>query len=122
MNIFKSQQAMYLQIAELFFENVLMKIWRSGDKLPSVRDTALAFEVNPHTSHRTYDYLQQKGTIKQQEGNGYYLSTDGYEKILSLRRERLLREELPLLFERMQLLEISVEDLQAQYSRFTRKS
>ncbi|WP_347159509.1 GntR family transcriptional regulator [Pontibacter chitinilyticus] len=108
---FKENQAIYLQIANRFFENILQKKWDSGDKIPSIRDMAVEFEVNPNTTMRTFNYLQDKGIIYNKRGIGYFLADDGFQKTIALKREQFLEEELPVFFRNMQLLGISLDDL-----------
>lgn len=113
---FKENQAIYLQIANRFFEHILQKKWDSGDKIPSIRDMAVEFEVNPNTTMRTFNYLQDKGIIYNKRGIGYFLADDGFQKTIALKREQFLEEELPVFFKNMQLLGISLDDLK-RYAR-----
>jgi len=115
---FKDHQAIYLQIADHFFENILQRKWNGGEKIPSIRDTAVEFEVNPNTTMRTFNYLQDKGIIYNKRGMGYYVADDGYERTQSLKRERFVSEDLPALFRTMQLLGLSLDDLRRYYSQF----
>ncbi|MFT2009131.1 GntR family transcriptional regulator [Pontibacter sp. 13R65] len=108
---FRETQAIYLQIAERFFENILQKKWVSGDKIPSIRDMAVEFEVNPNTTMRTFNFLQDKGVIYNKRGIGYFLADDGLEKTIALKKEQFLQEELPLFLKTMQLLGLSLDDL-----------
>ena len=115
---FKDNQAIYLQIADHFVENILQEKWKSGEKIPSVRDTAVEFEVNPNTTMRTFSYLQDKGIIFNKRGLGYFISDDGYEKTMALKKEQFIKEELPTLFRSMELLGISFSDLKNYYDKF----
>ncbi len=119
---FKDNQAIYLQIADYFFQNILQKKWQEGEKIPSIRDMAVQFEVNPNTTMRTYNYLQDKGIIYNKRGIGYHLADDGYEKALQLRREQFIKEELPLFFRSMQLAGLSLDDLQKHYIEYQRSN
>ncbi|WP_162053559.1 GntR family transcriptional regulator [Pontibacter pamirensis] len=110
---FKENQAIYLQIANRFFENILQKKWDSGEKIPSIRDMAVEFEVNPNTTMRTFNYLQDKGIIYNKRGIGYFLADDGFERTIAIKREQFLEEDLPLFFKNMQLLGIKLDDLKA---------
>lgn len=110
---FKENQAIYLQIANRFFENILQKKWDSGDKIPSIRDMAVEFEVNPNTTMRTFNYLQDKGIIYNKRGIGYFLADDGLQKTIALKREQFLEEDLPLFVRNMRLLGITLDDLKA---------
>ena len=115
---FKDNQAIYLQIADQFVENILQRKWGSGDKIPSIRDTAIEFEVNPNTTLRTFNFLQEKGIIFNKRGLGYFIADDGYDKTRALRKEQFVEEELPNLFRSMELLGISFADLQTYYAKY----
>lgn len=115
---FKDNQAIYLQIANRFFENILKKEWQAGDKIPSIRDMAVEFEVNPNTTMRTFNYLQDKGIIYNKRGIGYFLADDGLEKTIALKKEQFVEEELPVFLRTMKLLGLSLEDLKAYAAKY----
>ena len=115
---FKENQAIYLQMADHFFENILQKKWTGGEKIPSIRDMAVEFEVNPNTAMRTFNYLQDKGIIFNKRGIGYYVADDGYEKAQALKKEQFINEDLAAFFRTMHLLDISFEDLKTYYHQF----
>lgn len=115
---FNDNQAIYLQIAEYFYENILLKKWKPGDRIPSVREMAVNIEVNPNTVMRTFNYLQDKGIIFNKRGIGYFVSDEGFEKTKALRKENFMNQELPNLFKKMELLNLTLEDVQEYYSRF----
>jgi GntR family transcriptional regulator len=116
---FKENQAIYLQIANRFFENILKKKWQSGDKIPSIRDMAVEFEVNPNTTMRTFNYLQDKGIIYNKRGIGYFLADDGFEKTIALKKEQFVEEELPMFLKTMKLLGLSLDDLKTYAARYS---
>jgi GntR family transcriptional regulator len=115
---FSNDQAIYLQIADHFFENILLGKWRPGDRIPSVREMAVSIEVNPNTVMRTFTYLQDKGIIYNKRGIGYFVSDDGLERTLALRKEDFVTRELPRLFKFMSLLNISVDDLRKYFDEY----
>lgn len=115
---FKDNQAIYLQIANRFFENILKREWQAGDKIPSIRDMAVEFEVNPNTTMRTFNYLQDKGIIYNKRGIGYFLADDGLEKTIALKKEQFVEEELPVFLRTMKLLGLSLEDLKAYAAKY----
>ncbi|MDQ3192150.1 MAG: GntR family transcriptional regulator [Bacteroidota bacterium] len=117
----ENSQAIYLQIADYFFDNILQKKWKGGDKIPSVREMAVEFEVNPNTTMRTINYLQEKGIIFNKRGIGYFVEEDGYEKIREIKKEQFVNEDLPLFFKNMQLLELSLEDIKKYHEKFSKK-
>jgi GntR family transcriptional regulator len=113
---FRESQAIYLQIADLFCENILLKKWNADEKIPSVREIAVEVEVNPNTAMRTYTYLQDKGIIYNKRGIGFFVSDDGYNKSLELKKEKFFNQELPLFFKTIDLLGISLDDIGKIYT------
>jgi DNA-binding transcriptional regulator YhcF (GntR family) len=115
---FRDDQAIYLQIADTFCENILLRKWKGLDRIPSVREVAVEIEVNPNTIMRTFTYLQEKGIIFNKRGIGYFVSEDGLEKTITLRKENFVNHELPRFFKAMQLLNLSFEDMNAYYQEY----
>lgn len=115
---FSENKAIYLQIADLFCENILSGKWNSGDRIPSVREMAVDIEVNPNTVMRTFTYLQDKGIIFNKRGIGYFVSEDGLHKTRELRKEDFIHQELPKIFKAMRLLQLSMEDIQGYYEQY----
>ena len=114
---FKDIQSIYLQIADHFIENILLKKWKPGDRIPSVREIAVNIEVNPNTVVRTFNYLQDKGIIFNKRGIGYFVSEDGFQKTKALRKEEFVNQELPRIFKEMELLNLSLDDVNTYYKK-----
>ena len=115
---FREKQAIYLQIAEYVCEQILLKKWIIGDKILSIRDLAIALEVNPNTVMRTYDFLQQQGIILNKRGIGFFVADDSENKILAFRQQQFMENELPVFFRNMYLLNIDFDALRKQYEQF----
>ncbi|MEO8173616.1 MAG: GntR family transcriptional regulator [Sediminibacterium sp.] len=115
---FTNQQPIYLQIAEMICEQILLKKFREDERIPSVREMAVQLEVNPNTVMRTYEFLQGKEIISNKRGIGYFVAVDGISKATHLRKTEFLQAELPKLFKTAQLLDISFEELQKHYITF----
>lgn len=115
---FNDHQAIYLQIAERFCENILLDKWKPGDRIPSVREMAVDIEVNSKTVMRTFNYLQDKEIIFNKRGIGYFVSDDGFQKTKDLRKEDFVSHELPNVFKAMDLLNLSMEDMNEYYRHY----
>ena len=115
---FREKQAIYLQIAEYVFEQILLKKWLVGDKILSIRDLAVALEVNPNTVQRAYDFLQQQEIIANRRGMGFYVEPEAEEKIIAFRRAQFLQNELPVFFRNLYLLKIDIAEIPPQYLTF----
>lgn len=116
---FRENEAIYLQIADYVGENILLGKWSLNEKISSVRDLAVALQVNPNTVMRAYEFLQGKGVIMNKRGIGFFVETGAKEKIKAYRKERFLGQELPGFFRNLSLLDISMEEIKKRFEAFT---
>jgi DNA-binding transcriptional regulator YhcF (GntR family) len=112
---FTTKHSIYEQIADIFCERVLLKKFKEGKRIPSVRDFALELSVNPNTVMRSYDLLESLSIIENKRGIGFFLSMGGYEKVIAYRKSIFLEKELPVLLSTAALLKIRTEELQELY-------
>jgi DNA-binding transcriptional regulator YhcF (GntR family) len=115
---FKENPAIYLQIAEYVCEQILLKKWKLGDKIISIRELAVSIEVNPNTVQRAYDFLQQRNIITNKRGIGYFVEEDAMERILTFRREQFMEHELPVFMRNIYLLKIDFKEIKALFDQF----
>jgi DNA-binding transcriptional regulator YhcF (GntR family) len=115
---FREGQAIYLQIAEYVCEQILLKQWQLGNKIISIRDLAVAMEVNPNTVQRAYDFLQQREIIINKRGVGYFIEENAIERVIAFRKEQFIENELPVFFRNMYLLNIPVDEIKERYEQF----
>ena len=118
---FKNNDPIYLQITEYINEKILLNIWLADSKVPSVRDLAIELQVNPNTVMRSYEYLQNKSIIYNKRGIGFFVSPEAMKQIKDDKKERFLKEELPLLFKNMSLLDLSINDLIGHFEQFNQE-
>jgi len=117
---FKETPAIYIQIAEYVCEQILLKKWKLGDKIISIRDLAVSMEVNPNTVQRAYDFLQQRDIITNKRGVGYFIEDDAMERILSFRREQFMENELPVFMRNIYLLKIDFKEIKSSFDQFVK--
>jgi len=115
---FREDKAIYLQIADYFYENILTEEMHSNDRIPSVRDLAVETEVNPNTVMRTYKFLQDNNIIYNKRGIGYFISEDAFEITHKMKKEEFINEKLPEFFKSMKNLNISISELERLYENF----
>ena len=117
---FRDKQAIYLQIAEYVCEQILLNKWRLGDKILSIRDLAVAMEVNPNTVQRAYDFLQQQDIIVNKRGIGYFVEPDAMNRIMAFRRQLFIDNDLPVFFKNLYLLKMDFKEIKQLYDGFIR--
>ena len=119
---FKESPAIYIQIAEYVCEQILLKKWKLGDKIISIRELAVQMQVNPNTVQRAYDLLQQQNIITNKRGIGYFTEDDAMERILTFRREQFVENELPFFMRNIFLLKIDFKEIKAMYEQFVKEN
>lgn len=66
----------YLQIVRNIKAAIISGSLRGGDKMPSVREGAEAYRVNPNTMHRVLGELEREGIIFSTRGVGFFVAED----------------------------------------------
>jgi GntR family transcriptional regulator len=101
----------YLQLKEKVVAMMLDGVLKPGDALPSVRQVAADFQLNPITVSRAYQELADEQLVEKRRGLGMYMTEGAAEKLLASERERFLNEEWPLVVERIQRLGLQLDHL-----------
>lgn len=81
---FNESAPIYLQIIDRIKADIVAGKLKGGDKLPSVREIAETFKVNPNTVQRVYMELEREGVAYPQRGIGTFV-TEGVELISRLK-------------------------------------
>lgn len=94
----------YRQLKDRVIAMLLDGVLKAGDALPSVRQVAADYQLNPITVSRAYQELVDEALVEKRRGLGMYVTDGAHDKLLSSERERFLREEWPAMLERMRRL------------------
>ena len=116
--IFNDNQPIYLQILELINYKIMNEEWIPDERIPSVRDMAVTYEVNPNTVMRAYDILQNGEIIFKRRGVGYYLASDAREKTVLQSKNEFISNDLPKLFAKLDTFAITLSELEDIYSKY----
>ncbi len=101
----------YRQLKDRIVGMVLDGLLKPGDALPSVRQIAADFQLNPITVIQAYQELADATLVEKRRGIGMYVTDGAREKLLVSERERFLSEEWPPLLERIQRLGMNLKEL-----------
>lgn len=103
----------YRQLKDRVIAMMLDGVLKPGDALPSVRQVAAEYQLNPITVSRAYQELADEALVEKRRGLGMYVTEEAAKKLMGNERERFLREEWPLVIERIQRLGLSMQELLA---------
>lgn len=89
---FDSERPIYLQIIDIIKNQIISGILKPGDKIPSVRELALKFKVNPNTIVKSLYFLESDGLIYTDRTNGKFITSD--LSIIKLHKEKYLKQKM----------------------------
>ena len=107
-------QPIYLQLRELIVAMMLDGVLAEGDPLPSVRNVAAEYRVNPHTVLKAYEELVGDGLVEKRRGLGLFITAGARDLLLAAERRRFLAEEWPRLRATIERLGLDAADLLAR--------
>ena len=84
MDEFNASKPIYLQLADRINRQIVSKELKAGEKLQSVRDMAISYNVNPNTIQRTYSELEREGILETRRGQGTFV-TEQEDRLIQLR-------------------------------------
>jgi GntR family transcriptional regulator len=99
----------YRQLMERIVARILDQTYREGELLPSVRQLASDFVVNPLTAARAYRELEEYTETRR--GVGLMVKEGVRELLLRREQRRFLREEWPKIRERIDALDLDSAEL-----------
>jgi GntR family transcriptional regulator len=101
----------YRQLKQRVMGMMLDGVLKAGDALPSVRQIAAQYQLNPITVSRAYQELVDETLVEKRRGLGMYVTQGAREKLLASERERFIGEEWPAMLLRIRRLGIDLEQL-----------
>lgn len=116
------RQPIYRQLRDRGVHMILDGVLKEGDPLPSVRNVAAEFRVNPLTVLKAYQQLVDEGLVEMKRGLGMFVKAGARELLLKGEREKFLAKEWPRVATTIQRLGLTQKELEAAAARASRKS
>jgi GntR family transcriptional regulator len=107
----------YRQLRDRVVAMILDGVLKQGDPLPSVRQVAADFQINPITVSKAYQELVDENLVEKRRGLGMYVTEGARSALMKSERDRFLSDEWPMLYARLQRLGLSLKDLMAAERR-----
>lgn len=111
MDEWNDSQPIYRQLRDRVVAMILDGVLKEGDPLPSVRNVAAEYRVNPLTVLKGYQELVDEELVEKRRGLGMFVKTGARKVLLKGEREKFLAEEWPRIRETIQRLGLSPEEL-----------
>ncbi len=107
-------QPIYRQLRDRIVAMILDGVLSEGDPLPSVRNVAAEYRVNPITVLKGYQQLVDEQLVETKRGRGMFINAGARDLLLEAERQRFLTEQWPRIHATIQRLGLSAGELLAQ--------
>ena len=101
-----SDKSIYIQIAEIIENDILLGNLKEGDQAPSTNQFAKVYQINPATARKGLNLLVDEEILYKKRGLGMFVSQGARNKILRKRQRAFFREILPQIIKEAYRLEI----------------
>ena len=104
-------QPIYRQLRDRVVAMILDGVLKEGDPLPSVRNVATEYRVNPLTVLKGYQQLVDEGLVESRRGRGMFINEGARKLLLEGERQKFLSEEWPRISATIERLGLKAEEL-----------
>ncbi|HEX7324509.1 MAG TPA: GntR family transcriptional regulator [Rhodanobacteraceae bacterium] len=103
----------YRQLRARVVAMILDEVLHEGDALPSVRQVAADYQINPLTVSKAYQELVDDRLVEKRRGLGMFVTEGARAALLKSEREHFLHEEWPRLRARIERMGLGLQELLA---------
>src|SRR6266851_2583857 len=104
-------QPIYRQLRDRVVHMILDGVLKEGDPLPSVRNVAAEYRVNPLTVLKSYQELVDDDLVEKRRGLGMFVQNGARNRLLQGERQKFLAEQWPRIHATIQRLGLTPQDL-----------
>ncbi len=104
-------QPIYRQLRDRVVAMILDGLLKEGDPLPSVRNVAAEYRVNPLTVLKGYQELVDEELVEKRRGLGMFIRNGARDLLLRDERQKFLEEEWPRVKATIHRLGLEPEEL-----------
>jgi GntR family transcriptional regulator len=104
-------QPIYRQLRDRVVAMILEGVLKEGDPLPSVRNVAAEFRLNPLTVLKGYQQLVDEALVEKRRGRGMYVNAGARVALLKDEKQRFLEGEWPRVHATIQRLGFKLDEL-----------
>ncbi|MEN9788770.1 MAG: hypothetical protein RLZZ473_834 [Pseudomonadota bacterium] len=101
----------YRQLRDRVVAMILEGTLQEGDPLPSVRNVAAEYRINPLTVLKAYQQLVDEHLVEKRRGRGMFVNAGARVALLADERRRFLGEEWPRTRATIDRLGFTVDEL-----------
>ncbi len=89
-HVFDNNTPIYLQLQHIFEKKIVSGDLRPGDQMPTVREIAVQYGVNPNTVQRALTELEREGLAFSRRTSGRFITED--DDVIKQKRHHLAQQ------------------------------
>jgi GntR family transcriptional regulator len=105
------KEPIYLQLKDQIRNMILTGDLKELEALPSVRQVAADYQLNPITVSKAWQYLVDEGLVEKRRGCGMFVKEQARSKLLASDQQKFMQEDWPKIKQRIQDLKIDSQKL-----------
>ena len=111
------QQPIYRQLKEKVVELIIDREVSEGEAVPSVRQVAADYQINPLTVSKAYQELVDEAVLEKRRGLGMFVTDSAREKLLETEKKQFMDIEWPKIMQKIERLGLSMQSLIADQQK-----
>jgi DNA-binding transcriptional regulator YhcF (GntR family) len=104
-------QPIYRQLRDRVVHMILDDVLKEGDPLPSVRNVAADYRLNPLTVLKAYQELVDEELVEKRRGLGMFVKDGARDLLLKGERQKFLKEHWPTVHATIRRLGLDPKEL-----------
>ena len=105
------KEPIYLQLKDQIKDMILAGDIAEGEALPSVRQVAIDYKVNPITVSKSYQILVDEQLVEKRRGLGMFVKPGAVKKLQVNENEQFINEDWPKILTKIQHLNLDTTQL-----------
>lgn len=114
---FIQSKPIYVQIADRLMDDIVAEKYVAESRIPSVRECAINYSVNPNTAMKAIEELARANVIYNKRGQGYFVSAQAKEEITMRRKKEFLTRIVPELRKQMKIINMTIPELAEELAK-----
>lgn len=106
---FSNTKPIFLQLADIIKSDIISKKYQVNEKLPSVRELAFQYSINPNTVQKALQLLEEDGLIITDSTNGKFVSSNITQ--LEVHKTKTINNEVKKFIENMQSFGLNLNEI-----------
>ena len=115
-------QPIYRQLRDRVVHMILDGVLKEGDSLPSIRNVASEYRINPLTVLKAYQELADEDLVEKKRGLGMFVNAGAHNLLLKAERQKFLNEQWPRVHAAIQRLGLDPKELLDAAARHSAKT